>query len=101
MSTLSLRLPDSIHEKVKELAARDDISVNQFIATAVAEKMAALLTVEYLADRAERGDESAMDRILNRVPSRPPLDGDELNVTNEKRKPSRPSKSRRSSRSKH
>jgi hypothetical protein len=78
MSNLSLRLPDSLHEKVRELAARDDISINQFIATAVAEKAAALLTVAYLAERAKRGDRSAFDRILARVPRVPPVPGDEI-----------------------
>ncbi len=48
MSSLSLRLPESLHQRLRELAKRDDISINQFIATAVAEKAAALLTVEYL-----------------------------------------------------
>jgi predicted transcriptional regulator len=78
MSTLSLRLPESLHQKVKELAERDATSINQFIATAVAEKTAALLTVEYLADRAARGDRTAVNRILRRVPARAPLPGDEL-----------------------
>ncbi len=77
MSTLSLRLPDSLHLKVKELAERDDISINQFIATAVAEKMAALLTLDYLTDRAERGKRAAFDRVLAKVPARTPLPGDE------------------------
>lgn len=77
MSTLSLRLPDSLHLKVKELAERDDISINQFIATAVAEKMAALLTVEYLEERAARGSRAAFDRVLAKVPARAPLPGDE------------------------
>ena len=36
MSSLSLRLPESLHQKLRELAERDDISINQFIATAVA-----------------------------------------------------------------
>ena len=78
MSNLSLRLPDSLHEKVRDLAARDDISINQFITTAVAEKAAALLTVEYLAERAKRGDRSAFDRILARVPRVPPVPGDQI-----------------------
>ncbi len=78
MSNLSLRLPDSLHEKVRELAARDDISINQFIASAVAEKAAALVTVEYLTERAKRGDRSAFDRILARVPRVPPMPGDEI-----------------------
>jgi hypothetical protein len=77
MSTLSLRLPDSLHEKVKELAERDDISINQFIATAVAEKMSALLTLDYLAERAKRSDRAAFARVLAKVPSRAPLPGDE------------------------
>lgn len=78
MSTLSLRLPDSLHRKVKELAEQDDISINQFIATAVAEKMAALLTLDYLAERAQRGSRAAFDRVLAKIPVRPPLPGDEL-----------------------
>jgi hypothetical protein len=77
MSTLSLRLPDSLHRKVKELAEQDDVSINQFIATAVAEKMAALLTLDYLAERATRGSRAAFDRALAKIPSRPPLPGDE------------------------
>lgn len=78
MSSLSLRLPDSLHDKIRELAEREDVSINQFIATAVAEKAAALLTVEYLEARARRGDASLFDRILGRVPDVPPMAGDEL-----------------------
>lgn len=78
MSTLSLRLPDSLHEKIKELAERDDVSINQFIAMAVAEKAAALLTVDYLEARGRRADRRLFDRLLARVPDRPPMAGDEL-----------------------
>ena len=78
MSVLSLRLPDSLHMKIRELAERDDISINQFLATAAAEKAAALLTVEYLEERASRGDEALFDRLLKRVPDVPPIPGDEL-----------------------
>lgn len=77
MSTLSLRLPDSLHKKIRELAARDEVSINQFIATAVAEKMSALMTLDYLAQRAERGSRAAFGRVLRKVPSRLPLPGDE------------------------
>ena len=89
MSNLSLRLPDSLHGKVRELAARDAISINQFIATAVAEKTAALLTAEYIAARAKRGDRSAFDRILARVPQVPPLPGDELEPAGKTARPNR------------
>lgn len=78
MSSLSLRLPDSLHRKIRELAEQDDISINQFIATAVAEKAAALLTVAYLKERGRRADPRVVDRVLRRVPDVPPMPGDEL-----------------------
>ena len=78
MSSLSLRLPDSLHAKIRELAASDDVSINQFIATAVAEKAAAMLTLAFLEERAKRGDPAAFDCILARVPDVPPLPGDEI-----------------------
>ncbi len=78
MSNLSLRLPDSLHRKIRQLAEQDDISINQFIATAVAEKAAALLTVEYLEERGHRADPKLVDRILRRVPDVPPGPGDEV-----------------------
>lgn len=78
MSNLSLRLPDSLHRKIRQLAEQDQVSMNQFIATAVAEKAAALLTVEYLEERARRADPQLVDRILSRVPDVPPDRGDEL-----------------------
>lgn len=77
MSNLSLRLPDSLHRKIRELAERDEVSINQFIATAVAEKAAALLTVDYLEERARRRDPSLIDRVLARVPDVAPVSGDE------------------------
>jgi hypothetical protein len=78
MSSLSLRLPDSLHDKIRELAEQDDVSINQFIATAVAEKAAALLTVRYLEDRARRADPRVFDRILAKVPDVEPMSGDEF-----------------------
>jgi hypothetical protein len=78
MSSLSLRLPESLHMKIRELAERDDISINQFIATAVAEKAAALLTLDYLEERARHADARLLDRVLGRVPDRAPVASDEL-----------------------
>jgi hypothetical protein len=71
MSALSLRLPESLHRKVRELAEREDVSINQFIATAVAEKMSALLTLEYLEQRAQRGSRAHLRSVLRRVPNSP------------------------------
>ena len=95
MSNLSLRLPDSLHRKIRQLAQEDDISINQFIATAVAEKTAALLTVEYLAERGRRADPQLVDRILSRVPDVPPDPGDELPVQWQPNPRLQPSKARR------
>ena len=81
MSSLSLRLPESLHKKIRELAERENVSINQFIAMAVAEKTAALLTVDYLKDRAERADGKILDRLLKRVPDVPATPGDAMPKT--------------------
>jgi hypothetical protein len=78
MSTLSLRLPESLHKQLKELARREGISINQLITTAVAEKLSALMTVDYLAQRAERGDRAAFERVLARVREVEPEPNDQL-----------------------
>jgi len=77
MTTLSLRLPASLHERLRELAAREGISINQLITLAAAEKVASILTVDYLAERARAADLAAFDRLLARVPGGPPAPGDE------------------------
>ena len=78
MSTLSLRLPDSLHRQVKVLARQDGISINQFIASAVAEKMSALVTEEHLRERAQAGSESDFYKALSRVPATGPTEKDVL-----------------------
>ncbi len=78
MSTLSLRLPDSIHRHIKDIAKREGVSINQFISTAVSEKISAILTEEYLRSRAERAKPDTLQTILDKVPNREPLPGDEL-----------------------
>ena len=78
MSTLSLRLPKSLHKRLKELAEREGISINQFIATAVAEKMSALTTAEYLEKRAKRGKRNKFRAVLSKVPDVQPDNFDAL-----------------------
>lgn len=58
MRTVSLSLPDSLHTQIKQLANRDGVSINQMIASAAAEKVAALLTEEYLQTRADRASQA-------------------------------------------
>ncbi len=78
MSTISLRLPDSLHKQIRKLAEADGISINQFISTAAAEKLAALMTVEYLEERAKRGSREKFDAALARLPDVEPEDYDRL-----------------------
>jgi len=78
MSALSLRLPDSIHRHIREIAKKEGVSINQFISSAVSEKISALLTEDYLIGRAKKAKRKDFKRILDKVPDRVPLPGDEL-----------------------
>jgi len=78
MSTLSLRLPNSLHEKIRELAQKEGISINQFISSAAAEKMSALLTEKYLKERAKRASQKKFQAVLKKVPDVPPDEFDRL-----------------------
>ena len=78
MSTLSLRLPSSLHRGVKELAKREGVSINQIIATAVAEKLSALMTEDYLEERAARGSRERFEAVLRKVPDVEPDERDRL-----------------------
>jgi len=81
MSTMSLRLPESLHEKAREVAEAEGISINQLVTTALAEKLSALLTEEYLAQRANRGSRDRFDRVLEKVSDQEPVPGDEIGRT--------------------
>jgi hypothetical protein len=78
MSTLSVRLPNSIHAHTKKLAREEGISINQFVASAVAEKLSALDTERYLSARAARGKKVNIKRLLAKVPDVPPSEEDRL-----------------------
>jgi len=78
MSALSLRLPNSVHRHIKEIAAAEGISINQFISSAVSEKISAIATESYLKKRAEKADKEDFKMLLDKVSDRSPLDGDEL-----------------------
>jgi len=78
MSTISLRLPESLHKRVRELAQKEDISINQLITTALAEKLSALLTSEYLEERAKRGRRQKFTRALAKVKDVEPEERDKL-----------------------
>ena len=78
MSAISVRLPDSIHKMARVIANEDHISLNQFIATAVAEKISALTTETYLAERAAHGSVDKFRAALAKVPTVEPEDFDRM-----------------------
>jgi len=78
MSAMSIRLPDSLHRNARAYAAREGVSVNQLVATALAEKLAALGAEDHLRSRAARGQRGAFDQALALVPSAAPVEGDVL-----------------------
>ena len=75
--TYPLRLPRSIKAAVEKMALSEGISMNQFVATAVAEKLAVLNTAAYFAEPKGRADLAAFKRILKRKGGEPPREGDE------------------------
>ena len=78
MAAVSLRLPDSIYKFAKELSSKDSVSLNQFIATAVAEKVSALNTESYLKQRASSASKEKFLQTLDKVPDTIPEEFDKL-----------------------
>ena len=78
MSAISIRLPDSLHRKVKEVAQRDNVSINQMITLAVAEKLSALETVDYLGNRARKASKAKFQKALKKIPARNPESSDRI-----------------------
>jgi hypothetical protein len=76
-STYPLRLPRSVKAAAEKMAQDEGISLNQFVATAVAEKLAVMNTADFLAERKARADLAAFKRILKRKGGEPPRPGDE------------------------
>lgn len=77
MTTLNLTLPNSIQRHLQEMADMDGVPVTQFIMAAVTEKISALTAESYLRTRAERANPAAFQAILDKVPQRSPMPGDE------------------------
>ena len=78
MTTLTAQIPDSLARKVSELAARESVPVDQFVALAFASQVAGWETRNSVEERARRGSVEALRQALDRVPPRPPLEGDEI-----------------------
>jgi len=77
-TTYPLRLPRSLKQAVKRLSREEGTSINQFVVLAVAEKVSALDTARFFAERRARVDLRAFDKILRRRGGERPQKGDEL-----------------------
>ncbi|MEJ2555273.1 MAG: toxin-antitoxin system HicB family antitoxin [Anaerolineae bacterium] len=73
---VSYIIPNSLHEAVRELTKKEGTSINQFITIALAEKLSALMTRDYLAERARRGDRVKFERAMAKVTSVDPEEQD-------------------------
>ena len=78
MSSLNVRLPHYLHERLRQLAQREGVSMNQFITLAVAEKIVALETVDYLQTRGKQVNHTAYHTVLTAVPDVPPDEADTI-----------------------
>ena len=72
MSTMSVRMPNSLHQRLREYADKDNISINQFVTSAVTEKLAALSTLEYLQARGRNASRERFEAALQQVPDAEP-----------------------------
>jgi len=76
VSTISVRIPEYLHKRLRQLSKREHASINQLITLAIAEKISALDTAEYLEQRASRGSRVKYDRVLSEVRDVEPDDYD-------------------------
>ena len=72
----ALRLPDYYKEDINKL--KGDISINQFIVNAIAQKIASLKTAQYLEERAKEASIEDLINILEKVDEKEPLEFDKL-----------------------
>ncbi|MCB0195500.1 MAG: toxin-antitoxin system HicB family antitoxin [Anaerolineae bacterium] len=78
MSTISVRLPNYLHETLRELAQEEQVSINQLIVLAIAEKVSALKAEEYLTQRADRGTRAKFEAAMAKVADVEPEEYDRL-----------------------
>ena len=78
MSTVTIQIPESLKKSIEALAAKEGYSVSQFLASAAGEKIAAMLTVEYLRREAQAGRREDFEKYLAAVPNVEPLEDDRI-----------------------
>ena len=77
MSNLTVRIPESLHQGLRDVSKREGVSINQFIAMAVTEKLSTINTHDMISQKKQKGSMENILRVLSKVKSREPLPGDE------------------------
>ena len=78
MSSVTIDIPDSLKQSIEQLAAKEGYSVSQFLASAAGEKLAVIMTIDYMKREAAAGRREDFERYLDAAPDVPPQEGDEL-----------------------
>ena len=78
METISIKISESIHKSLKQLAKKDRVSINQFVTTAITEKISAFMTKKYLEERGKRGSKKKFMDALAKIPDVEPENFDRL-----------------------
>jgi predicted transcriptional regulator len=78
MSAITINIPDSLYDKLKEAAAKDESTPEHFAVLAIAEKLSSFMTVEYLEERAKRARLERFEELLSKVPDVEPEECDKL-----------------------
>jgi hypothetical protein len=79
MSTITIQIPDSLKKSIEALAASEGYTVSQFLASAAGEKLAVMMTMDYLRREAALGRREDFEHYLSSVPDAEPLESDRLN----------------------
>ena len=78
MSAITINIPESLYDKLKEVAEKDQSTPEQLAVLAIAEKLSSLMTVEYLEERARQAKLERFEQLLSKVPDVEPEDHDRL-----------------------
>lgn len=78
MKSIQVRLPDTIHRRVKQLAADEGVSLNQFIVTSVSNEVVRQETRDFFRGVASQFDPAAFAEALGAIPDSPPAPGDRM-----------------------
>lgn len=78
MTSLTIEIPESLKKRIEELAAKEGYSVSQFLASAAGEKLAVILTTDYLKQEAAAGRREHFEHFLKAVPDVDPPECDHL-----------------------